>query len=116
MNDKNRAPDGEGEVIDSPKKKIRFGITLKLSLAIISLVSVIILTIAVFIVYRESKILQEQIFNFVQREVVHLSNTAQQTIGFDELTLSDTVNELKKLDFLKYAFVLNSNNEIIILF
>ena len=116
MNDKNRAAAGEGEVIDSPKKKIRFGITLKLSLAIISLVSVIILTIAVFIVYRESKILQEQIFNFVQREVVHLSNTAQQTIGFDELTLSDTVNELKKLDFLKYAFVLNSNNEIIYYF
>jgi len=116
MNDKSIAAGGEGEIVSSTKKKIRFGITLKLSLAIISLVSVIILTIAVFIVYRESKILQEQVFNFVQREVVHLSNTAQQTIGFDELTLSDTVNELKKLDFLKYVFVLNNNNEIIYYF
>ncbi|HPF06983.1 MAG TPA: hypothetical protein PK293_13180, partial [Spirochaetota bacterium] len=113
MNDKNRAAAGAEELSSSPKKKIRFGITLKLSLAIISLVSVIILTIAIFFVYRESQILQEQVFNFVQREVVHLSNTAQQTIGFDELTLSDTVNELKKLSFLKYVFVLNSNNEII---
>jgi hypothetical protein len=116
MNDKNRAVSGAEEVTSSPKKKIRFGITLKLSLAIISLVSVIILTIAIFIVYRESDILKEQVFNFVQREVVHLSNTAQQTIGFDELTLSDTVNELKKIDFLKYVFVLNSNNEIIYYF
>lgn len=98
------------------KKKIRFGITLKLSLAIISLVSIIILTIAVFIVNRESKILKEQVENFVKREVVHLSNTAQQTIGFDELTLSDTVNELKKIDFFKYVFVLNNKNEIIYYF
>lgn len=116
MNDKNKTAAEAEEIISATQKKIRFGITLKFSLAIISLVSAIILTIAVFIVYRESDILKEQVFNFVQREVVHLSNTAQQTIGFDELTLSDSVNELKKLDFLKYVFVLNNNNEIIYYF
>lgn len=116
MNDKNRDAAGPEDLKSSHKKKIRFGITLKLSLAIISLVSAIILTIAVFIVYRESAILQEQVFNFVKREVVHLSNTAQQTIGFDELTLSDTVNELKKIEYFRYVFVLNNRDEIIYYF
>lgn len=116
MNDNNKTAESSEEAKAGQKKKIRFGITLKLSLAIISLVSIIILTIAIFIVYRESAILQEQVFNFVKREVVHLSNTAQQTIGFDELTLSDTVNELKKIDYFKYVFVLNNKNEIIYYF
>lgn len=115
MNDKNNNAAAEG-VTAAQKKKIRFGITLKLSLAIITLVSAIILTIAAFIVYRESAILQEQVFNFVKREVVHLSNTAQQTIGFDELTLSDTVNELKKIEYFRYVFVLNNRDEIIYYF
>ncbi len=98
------------------KKKIKFGIRLKLALSIITMVSFIILTIAVFIVYRESNLLRDQIINFAKREIVHLSNTAQQTIGFDELTLSDAVNELKKTDFFRYVFVLNRNNEIIYFF
>ncbi len=97
-------------------KKIRFGISLKFSLAIIALVSVIILTIAVFIVYRESGLFKEQVFNFTKREIVHLGNTAQQTIGYEELTLSDAVNELKKIDYYKYVFVLGSNNEVLYYF
>ena len=67
MNDKNKTAESSEEAKAGQKKKIRFGITLKLSLAIISLVSIIILTIAIFIVYRESAILQEQVFNFVKR-------------------------------------------------
>ncbi|MCL2155172.1 MAG: SpoIIE family protein phosphatase [Leptospirales bacterium] len=97
-------------------KKIRFGISLKFSLAIIMLVSIIILSIAVFIVYRESSLLKEQIFNFAKREVIHLGNTAQQTIGFDELTLSDAVQELKRIDYFSYVFVLNRNNEMLYYF
>jgi len=116
MDDRNNVNSDGSDVAAPAPKKIRFGITLKLSLAIISIVSAIILTIAIFIVYRESAILQEQVFNFVKREVVHLSNTAQQTIGYDELTLSDTVNELKKIEFLKYVFVLNNRDEIIYYF
>ncbi|HNX22744.1 MAG TPA: SpoIIE family protein phosphatase [Spirochaetota bacterium] len=97
-------------------RKIRFGISLKFSLAIISLVSVIILTISVFIVYRESGLLKEQVFNFTKREIVHLGNTAQQTIGYEELTLSDAINELKKIGYYKYVFVLGSNNEVLYYF
>ena len=98
------------------QKKIRFGISLKFSLAIIALVSVIILTIAVFIVYRESGLLKEQVFNFTKREIVHLGNTAQQTIGYEELTLSDAVNELKKIGYYRYVIVLGSNNEVLYYF
>ncbi|PKL18075.1 MAG: hypothetical protein CVV49_07750 [Spirochaetae bacterium HGW-Spirochaetae-5] len=98
------------------QRKIRFGISLKFSLAIISLVSVIILTIAVFIVYRESGLLKQQIFNITEREIVHLANTTQQTVGYDELTLSDTVNELKKNEYYRYVFVLGANNEVLYYF
>ncbi len=100
----------------SSQKKIRFGISLKFSLAVITLVSVIILTIAVFIVYRESDLLKEQVFTFTKREIVHLSNTAQQTIGYEELTLSDAVNELKRIPHYRYVFVLGSNNEVLYYF
>ncbi len=112
MSDEKKAAE---ETLDN-SKKIRFGIRLKLSVSIIGLVSLIITTIAVFIVYRETELLTDQVFNFAKREIVHLANTAQQTIGFDELTLSDTVDELKKTEFFKYAFVLNRNNEIIYYF
>jgi len=98
------------------KSGIKFGIRLKLAFSIIMMVTFIILTIAVFIVYRESDLLRNQIISFAKREIVHLSNTAQQTIGFDELTLSDAVNELKKTDSFQYVFVLNRNNEIIYYF
>lgn len=98
------------------KGKLRFGIRLKFSVAIISLVSVIIITIAVMVIYRESALLKEQIVNFAKREVVHLANTAQQTIGIDELALSDAVNELAKIDFFRYVFVLNSRDEILYYF
>lgn len=108
---KNKSPDNK-----PAQKKIKFGISLKFSLAIIGLVSVIILTIAVFIVYRESGLLKEQVFNITKREIVHLANTTQQTVGYDELTLSDAVNELKKIEYYRYIFVLGSKNEVLYYF
>jgi len=99
-----------------PQKKIRFGISLKFSLAVIGLVSVIILTIAVFIVYRESGLLKQQIFNITEREISHLGNTTQQTIGYDELSLSDAVNDLKKIEYYRYVFVLGSGGEVLYYF
>ena len=101
---------------DTGIKKIKIGISLKFSLAIIMLVSAIVLSIAIFIVYRESKLLKNQIFNFAKREVIHLSNAAQQNIGFDELSLADAVQELKKIDYFTYVFVLNSKNEVLYYF
>lgn len=115
------AKDNDKKIVEEEKKiplkgKFRFGIRLKFSVAIISLVSVIIMTIAVMVVYRESNLLKEQIVNFAKREVVHLANTAQQNIGIDELALSDAVNELAKIDFFRYVFVLNNRDEILYYF
>lgn len=101
---------------DTAKGRIRFGIGFKISVAIITLVSMIIITIAVMVVYRESNLLKEQIVGFAEREVEHLANTAQQTIGIDELALSDAVNELRKIDFFRYVFVLNARDEILYYF
>lgn len=115
MSDKNNGDNkgAEEETGESSRKKIRFGIRLKVSLAIIVLVSVIIFTIATFVVFRESKLLTEQIFNFTDREVIHLAKTAYQAIGTDELALADAVQELKSLNYFKYVFVLNSKDEIL---
>jgi len=98
------------------RKKIRFGIRIKFSLAIIALVSVVIFTIAAFIVYRESRLLTEQIFDFTKREIIHLGNTLQQSIGADELALSDAVTELKRFTYFKYVFVLNAGDEVVFYF
>ncbi len=92
---------------------VRFSLRLKFSLAIIGLVTMIILTITAYFTWRETNLLEEQIFRFVEREVVHLTNTAQQSIGLDELALIAALQELKEIDFIRYAFVLNANNEII---
>ncbi len=115
------AMDNDEKIVEEEKKtpvkgKFRFGIRLKFSVAIISLVSVIIMTIAAMVVYRESNLLKEQIVNFAKREVIHLAGTAQQNIGIDELALSDAVNELAKIDFFRYVFVLNSSDEILYYF
>jgi len=101
----------------APGKKIRFGIRIKFSLAIIILVSIVIFTIAAFIVVRESKLLTDQKFDFTKREVIHLANTVQQSVGADELALSDAVSELEnKFPDFKYVFVLNGNNEVLFYF
>jgi sigma-B regulation protein RsbU (phosphoserine phosphatase) len=98
------------------RQKIRFGIRLKVSLAIILLVSIVIFTIAAFIVVRESRLLTDQIFDFTKREVIHLANTVQQSVGVDELALSDAVSELRSFTYFKYVFVLNADNEVLFYF
>lgn len=102
------------QVHDNPaRKKIRFGIRLKFSLAIIALVSTVIFTIAVFIVYRESDLLKKQVFDFTEREIVHLRNTVQGAYEVEDAGVIDAVNELRKIGYFKYVFALNEKNEII---
>lgn len=98
------------------KKKIRLGIRLKLAMSIIVMVSLIIVTIGFFILHRESDLLRNETINFSKRELVHLANAVQQTIGYDELTLSDAVLELKKMNFFKYVFVLDRDDNILYYF
>jgi len=121
MNSKDKKNKGEEEASEKKDaktgktgvKKIRFGLRLKFSLAIIALVSVILLTITLFFVWRESNLLAKQVFRSVQREMVHLSNSAQESIGIDDIALIASINDLKTIDYLEYAFILNNRGEII---
>lgn len=93
--------------------KVRFGLRLKFSLSVIALVSVIILTITGYLVWRESNLLREQIFQLTERELVHLANTALESIGADELAIIAAMKDLEKIPYLRYAFVLDRNDLII---
>ncbi|MFC1670886.1 SpoIIE family protein phosphatase [Spirochaetota bacterium] len=92
---------------------VKFGIRIKFSLAILALVSVIIMTITGYFIRRESQLLKEQIFQSIEREIIHLSNTAQNSIGVDELALVEAINNLKKITYINYAYILNKDNMII---
>lgn len=119
MADKDNSNKTSNETHDTSEKdvaekgRVRFGLRLKFSLSIIFLVFIIISTISVFILYRESKLLQQQIFQSTERELVHLSNTARESIGVDELALISSMQDLQKISYFRYAFVLDSNNNII---
>jgi len=91
---------------------VKFGIRLKFSLAIISLVVLIIISMTLFFIVRESNILKMQIMSAVERETVHLANTAQQSIGVDELSMIAAINDLKKIDYIMYAFVLDKDDTL----
>ncbi len=116
MNDpvkKRAAPKGsDGSGKKKGEKGIRFGIRIKFSLAIISLVSLIIATITVFFAWRESNLLKDQIFQLVERETIHLSKTASGSIGIDELALLSAIQDLKRIPYIKYAYVLDKEDEI----
>jgi len=102
-----------GDSSRAPDKKVRFGLRIKFSLAIMTMVSLIIATIIIFFTYRETGLLRGQIFQFVNRETVHLSNTAQQSIGFEEIAIIEAINDLKNFSFISYAYVLNEKDRII---
>ncbi len=102
---------GQGK--DDKSMKVRFGLRLKFSLSVISLVSVIIVSITGFLVWRESRLLREQIFQLTEREIIHLANTALESIGADELAIIAAMKDLEKIPYLRYAFVLDKNDNII---
>ncbi len=92
---------------------VRFGIRLKFSLAIITLVALLIIFITLFFIWRESDILTKQVLDSVERETVHLANNAQQSIGLDELSMIAAINDLKKINYINYAFILDKNDAVI---
>ena len=92
---------------------MRFGIRLKFSLAIISIVVLIIASLTLFFIWNESNLLRTQVIEMVERETVHLANTAQQSIGVDELSLIESINYLKKIRHIKYAFILDRDDLVV---
>ncbi len=95
------------------RQGVRLGIRLKFSLAIISIVVLIIVSLTLFFIWNESSLLKTQAMQMVERETVHLANTAQQSIGVDELSLIEAINDLKKIKHIKYAFVLDRGDLVV---
>ncbi len=94
-------------------KGVRFGIRFKLSLAIIVLVTMIIVSFTGYFIIRESNLLKEQIFQFVKRELVHLSNTVQETLGVEEIAIVNAVKDLENsFKYINYTFILGKKDTL----
>lgn len=92
------------------KSRVKFSIKYKISLAIIALVSIIISSFTFFTIKNESNLLEQQVFQFVERELVHLGNTAGASIGIDDIALVNSINDLKQFSYIRYAYVLNKRD------
>lgn len=76
--------------------------------------ALIILTMTVYIIYDESDVLKEEMFNLAHREIEHLrSNAAYAISSKDELQLSEIIKDLKKIRAVKYSFFLDNDNRIL---
>jgi sigma-B regulation protein RsbU (phosphoserine phosphatase) len=94
--------------------KIRFGLRLKFTLAIIALVSLVIITMTLYFIRLESGTLRNEIIKFAEREIEHLTNTAQESISAkDELALIAAVKNVQKITSIKYVYIFDNNNRII---
>jgi len=111
--DQKNTEDSSVQKDKSVKKKIRFGLRMKFSLAIIVLVALVLLTLAIYFIQRESNLLRKQIYTYIQRELIHLSNSTRDSIGVDELALLSAVQDLKKIKYIKHAYILNKKDEIV---
>jgi serine phosphatase RsbU (regulator of sigma subunit) len=110
---KDRVKKGDAPVA-APEPGVRFGLRLKFSLAIITLVSVIITIMTVYFIRLESGILKSEIIRFAEREIEHLTNTAQESISAkDELTLIGAVKNIQKIQSIKYVYIFDTKNRII---
>ncbi len=93
--------------------RIKFGLRLKITVSIITLVAAVLGTIAVYFIFRESELLRNQIFDSMKREIEHLAGTAQESIGVDELAIISSIKNLEKISYIKYAYVLNRDGQVI---
>ena len=101
------------EIDEKIKKKVKFGLRIKFSLAVITLVTLIISAVSGYFLVRESEILGEFILSSVKREIVTLSTRTKNNIGADDIAIFDSINNLKQIPYIKYVFILNGENEIV---
>jgi serine phosphatase RsbU (regulator of sigma subunit) len=116
---KSTAPVG-GKTAPAGKKsagktsKVKFGLRIKISLAIIALVSTIILIMAFYIIKEESDILRKEIINFAEREIERLSSVAIDSItSKQELILLGAIKDIAKETSIRYVYVLDLKNIVI---
>ncbi|MFW5752193.1 MAG: hypothetical protein ACOCW8_02525, partial [bacterium] len=96
------------------KRKVKFGLRLKFSLSIILLVSIIIGIMTFYFIQEEAALLKNQIMQFAQRETEHLAAIARESISQkDELLLVAAIRDLNEVDFIAYAYVIDTQGQII---
>jgi len=102
---------------DEPKKapepakapRVRFGIRYKFSLAILTLVALVIATMAVYIRDDSSDMLRKEIINYAVRETEHLATIAEDSFkSGDDLSLTASMENLKNVTAIEYAYVLDN--------
>src|SRR6056297_3230503 len=95
-------------------KKVKFGLRLKFSLAIIFLVSIIIGIMTAYFIREEATLLKDQIMQFAERETEHLATIARESISQkDELPLVAAIRDLNEVEFIAYAYVLDPSGRIL---
>lgn len=95
------------------KPGVKFSIRYKLALAILMLVAVVIATMAVYIRSDSSELLREEIINFAVRETEHLATIAEDSFkSGDDLSLSASMENLKKITSIEYAYVLDRKSVV----
>ena len=106
----NREPGENGEnAVQSPR--VKFSIRFKLASAIIALVSVIIITMALYVRMDSSEMLRTEIISFAQRETEHLAIIAEDAYkSGDDLSLISSIENLKKVPSIEYAYLLDNDN------
>lgn len=94
--------------------KVRFGLRWKFSLAIIALLTMVIVVMTYYFIKMESDTMKTDIIKMAEREIEHLTNTAQESISAkDELTLLAAVKNIQKVPSIKYVYIYDTSNRII---
>ena len=113
-NDANKDAARSAKAPAEGKGAMRFGLRLKFSLTIIVLVATVIVVMTVFFIQMESRTLKNEIIKFAEREIEHLTNTAQESMSAkDELTLIAAVRNIQKIPSIRYVYIFDENNRII---
>ncbi|TAL33002.1 MAG: HAMP domain-containing protein [Spirochaetes bacterium] len=103
-----------GEPNTPTAAKVRFGLRVKFSLAIIALVAVVVVVMTIYFIQLESGTLKNEIFKFAEREIEHLANTAQDAIASEqELNLIPAIENIKKIPAVKYVIIFDANGRVI---
>ncbi|MCX7680006.1 MAG: SpoIIE family protein phosphatase [Spirochaetes bacterium] len=108
MANKNKQKEKESIAQSDAGKRVKFSIRYKFALAILSLVSLIIVTMAVYIRNQTSNILKEEIMSFARRETENLLIIAQESLkSRDDLALITSLNSLKRVPSIEYAHIVD---------
>jgi serine phosphatase RsbU (regulator of sigma subunit) len=96
------------------RPRAKFSLRLKFSIAIITLVAAIILIMTYFIINSQTEVLEKEMIKLAKREIEHLYNTSSVAVSInDELALIPIISDLKKLESIKYAYILDADNKIL---